>query len=342
MKKIGEILFVFLLLTSCSPSPEALATQAAEAWTPTPEATATPIPAPITGKMFWDANGSGLQDETSFIVPEFEMEDLPYFFELLSVQETDITAFVSGKLVTVPEPDIPGMKVCAGFECVETDKSGEFTLQPLKQQNSYKLKFYDPNQGDPEKEFRYINKWNGYVVKESYEVNGVIVPEQHLFDTEVLKMIEENEFLSDSINNFGLMQGYYTFPFEIGSKPIVSNYVDMDKTMCPKGSDPHFCDDVRDWQGGTITYDDHTGKDYRINTGTHVLSASPGEVSKVGFTDSRGNYLLIDTTFSFQDSYNHAFQLFLNEGELIFRGQILLSVGSTGNSSHPHLHFEIK
>ena len=79
-----------------------------------------------------------------------------------------------------------------------------------------------------------------------------------------------------------------------------------------------FCDDVRDWQGGTITYDDHTGTDYRINTGTHVLSASPGEVSKAGFTDSRGNYLLIDTTFSFQDSYNHAFQLFLNEGEQIF------------------------
>ena len=204
------LIAVILVITSCTFAPTPTPTP-----TPVPSLapTATPIPEPIAGTIFWDANGSGLQDETSFIIPEFDPVAPPYFFELLAANGTNTTAFNPSELATVPEPPIPGIGICLGNVCTETDESGTFTLQPEQEQDTYQLTFTDPNADDPTKAFRYINKWNGPVVIESYEINGVTVPEQHLNDTEVINL---HQGLSNSMDMdlaIGFIQGYLTIPF---------------------------------------------------------------------------------------------------------------------------------
>ena len=165
MKSRIPIFFLstIFLICSCTPTtPVPTSTPI-----PTPLPTTTPVPEPLTGTIFWDANGSGLKDETSFVVPEFDLEDPPYFFELLEANGADKTTFAEGELVTAPEPPIPGIGVCVDDICTETSTDGTFTIQPENEKDTYILTFKDPNQGDPTRAFRYINKWNGPVVIES-------------------------------------------------------------------------------------------------------------------------------------------------------------------------------
>jgi murein DD-endopeptidase MepM/ murein hydrolase activator NlpD len=328
---------VILILSACAPAPIP---------TPTPILTlapsATPIPEPITGTIFWDANGSGLQDDTSFIIHEFDPSDPPYFFQFLAANNTGLGNLSPGDLATVPEPPIPGITVCLGDICSETDTEGAFILQPEKTESTYHLTFIDPNADDPAKAFRYINKWNGPVVIESYEINGITVPKQKLNNTEIVIISGEFELSTNKKLKLGLVQGFLTFPFTSFKDIVINNYYDRDKTKCLANEDPHFCKNIRDWQGEQVTYDDHIGIDYDTFQGRLVSAANEGKSDQSEFNSSRGGYIITDTFFGYEISYNHADTLLLNKSKNVFRGQILHTIGSTGNSSHPHLHFDVK
>jgi len=346
MKKWIFYLIISIFLFSCSPSHEALATQTAEAWTPTPKPTETPAPEPITGKLFWDANGSGLQDETSFIVPEFTVEDLPYFFELLSTQGTAIEKFILRELVTVTEPDIPSMRVCVGEVCTETDKSGEFTILPENYQTSYKLAFEDPNRGYPEKEFRYINVWKRAVVVEAYEVDGVVVPEQHLNDTETVELDRGIVIISNEENAIGLMQGFLSQPFNVKTNIQIKNWYDLD----PEAKS------VRNWflekkmisspEFNTGTTDSHDGIDFSAPKSSFIIASSQGVVSFARFnSEGFGGYPPAQVVEIVNNDYiihtGHVDQVLVTENDEVYRGQIIAVIGKTG-SAWVHLHFSIR
>ena len=85
----------------------------------------------------------------------------------------------------------------------------------------------------------------------------------------------------------------------------------------------------------------HTGLDIAASSGTVIKSATDGEVVLVSSEGDYGNHyqIQIDDVIII---YAHCKTLYLEEGDTVVQGQEIAEVGSTGNSTGPHLHFEIR
>ena len=85
---------------------------------------------------------------------------------------------------------------------------------------------------------------------------------------------------------------------------------------------------------------------YRIDigadSGTDILAAAGGTVTFSGQMSGYGNYIIIDHGNGIETAYGHCSKLLAEKGENVRRGDKIALVGSTGNSTGPHLHFEIK
>lgn len=85
----------------------------------------------------------------------------------------------------------------------------------------------------------------------------------------------------------------------------------------------------------------HHGIDIAASTGTPVRSALEGRVMAAGWDDIYGNLIVIEHSDSLTTIYGHNEKIWVKEGEHVTKGQVIASVGSTGRSTAPHLHFEI-
>ena len=85
----------------------------------------------------------------------------------------------------------------------------------------------------------------------------------------------------------------------------------------------------------------HTGIDISVVSGTHIKSAMTGTVVQVSSEGDYGNHVKICKD-NVTTLYAHCEEIFVAEGQEISQGQEIASVGSTGNSTGPHLHFEIR
>lgn len=97
---------------------------------------------------------------------------------------------------------------------------------------------------------------------------------------------------------------------------------------------------VRDPEVSTVSKY-HTGLDIGAIKGTDIVSATDGKVILSSTTGDYGNHLKIEND-DIIIIYAHCSKLIVNEGEEIKQGQKIAEVGSTGNSTGPHLHFEIR
>ena len=88
----------------------------------------------------------------------------------------------------------------------------------------------------------------------------------------------------------------------------------------------------------------HTGVDYAAPRGTPILAAGNGVVEKAAASSGYGNLTLIKHTNGYETAYAHqsAFAKGIVPGARVRQGQIIGYVGSTGLSTGPHLHFEIR
>ena len=85
----------------------------------------------------------------------------------------------------------------------------------------------------------------------------------------------------------------------------------------------------------------HYGIDIAAATGTPVRSVLDGRVMAAGWDDIYGNLIVIEHSDSLTTVYGHNEKIWVKEGEYVTKGQVIASVGSTGRSTAPHLHFEI-
>ena len=85
----------------------------------------------------------------------------------------------------------------------------------------------------------------------------------------------------------------------------------------------------------------HTGTDIAAETGTKIFSATDGTVILASTTGDYGNHLKIQIN-DVIIIYAHCNKLYVNEGDSINQGQEIAEVGSTGNTTGPHLHFEVR
>jgi len=86
----------------------------------------------------------------------------------------------------------------------------------------------------------------------------------------------------------------------------------------------------------------HPGLDIAAVTGVPVRSAAGGTVIFAGIDEEYGNLVVVEHGMGLESRYAHNDRISVREGDRVRRGQILAAVGSTGNSSAPHLHFEIR
>ena len=86
----------------------------------------------------------------------------------------------------------------------------------------------------------------------------------------------------------------------------------------------------------------HTGIDIASSKGTTVTSADAGRVSFAGRQGSYGNLIIIDHENGYQTYYAHNSKLVVSKGDRVYKGQKIAEMGSTGNSTGVHLHFEVR
>jgi|GEM_PF-2936811 Membrane proteins related to metalloendopeptidases len=90
-------------------------------------------------------------------------------------------------------------------------------------------------------------------------------------------------------------------------------------------------------------YNSHNhGIDIAGQLGDPVKATKDGDVEQVGYDDIYGNYILIDHGKGTESLYGHLQGLFVKTGYPIVAGEKIGTCGSTGNSTGPHLHFEIR
>lgn len=86
----------------------------------------------------------------------------------------------------------------------------------------------------------------------------------------------------------------------------------------------------------------HTGMDIGAAAGTKVLAANNGTVIKAGWNNSYGNLVMIDHGGGIVTLYAHNSKLLVSTGDVVAKGQDIALVGSTGVSTGPHIHFEVR
>ncbi len=99
---------------------------------------------------------------------------------------------------------------------------------------------------------------------------------------------------------------------------------------------------ITSYYGNRSLGDFHLGLDIAATYGTTVKAADGGKVTYAGWKGSYGNLVIITHDNGNMTYYAHNSSILVSVGQRVYQGQAIAKVGSTGNSSGPHCHFEIR
>ncbi len=137
---------------------------------------------------------------------------------------------------------------------------------------------------------------------------------------------KETKFFNELLSKKSPLR-YFTLPFE--------NPLEFMKVISAFGNSRIY----KDKKGNTLYTSIHLGVDLKASENTRVFATSSGKVSFAGYSLTRGNCIYLDHGFGLYTSYFHLNKVFVNEGQIVFAGEIIGLSGSTGVSTGPHLHF---
>ncbi len=86
----------------------------------------------------------------------------------------------------------------------------------------------------------------------------------------------------------------------------------------------------------------HDGVDIPAVTGTHIVASASGTVAVAGKMRGYGKVIVIKHADGYHPVYAHNSKHFVRKGQSVSQGEVIGRVGSTGRSTGPHLHFEIR
>jgi murein DD-endopeptidase MepM/ murein hydrolase activator NlpD len=94
--------------------------------------------------------------------------------------------------------------------------------------------------------------------------------------------------------------------------------------------------------GGSRWANRHTGQDFAVPIGTPVRSVGAGRVAKVSCGGAFGIEIVIEHAGGYYTQYAHLAAVTVDQGDRVAPGQWIGQSGTTGNSTGPHLHFEVR
>jgi murein DD-endopeptidase MepM/ murein hydrolase activator NlpD len=89
-------------------------------------------------------------------------------------------------------------------------------------------------------------------------------------------------------------------------------------------------------------YEFHSGQDIEADWGQPVISGASGRVTFVGWQNGYGQLVVVDHGGGLTTRYGHLSHIDVDMDQVVARGQLLGKVGSTGRSTGPHLHYEVR
>ena len=81
--------------------------------------------------------------------------------------------------------------------------------------------------------------------------------------------------------------------------------------------------------------------DFAAATGTPIYAAAAGTVTSASYSGNAGNLIVINHGNGLQTYYMHCNRMYIRAGQTVSKGQNIGEVGTTGNSTGPHLHFQV-
>ena len=158
-----------------------------------------------------------------------------------------------------------------------------------------------------------IAGFNGIAVDSMLAVGDeLIVPDAEIDATEISKPVPSGNYAKASLKN---TKGYFTYPTVSWAKRT---------------------------RGITRT---HKGVDLAAPVGTPIYAAASGRVILArasGYNGGYGKMIIVQHSNGTQTIYAHLSALYVQKGAQVTKGQNIAAVGSTGHSTGPHLHFEVK
>lgn len=91
-----------------------------------------------------------------------------------------------------------------------------------------------------------------------------------------------------------------------------------------------------------IRSSNHTGLDIAASTGTPIKAVAAGTVTQASYQGSYGKLVKINHGNGVETWYAHTSKMYVSVGDQIEAGEVIAAVGSTGNSTGPHLHLEVR
>jgi murein DD-endopeptidase MepM/ murein hydrolase activator NlpD len=89
-------------------------------------------------------------------------------------------------------------------------------------------------------------------------------------------------------------------------------------------------------------YRAHTGIDYGAPTGTPILATANGRVAFAGWKGGYGRLIILKHPNGYRTYYGHCSRILKKKGQIVEQGQVIARVGSTGVSTGPHVHYEVR
>ena len=87
---------------------------------------------------------------------------------------------------------------------------------------------------------------------------------------------------------------------------------------------------------------EHTGIDLAVPYGTEIHATADGVVEFAGPRGGYGKFVIVDHLVGYKTSYAHMSKIRVEVGQSVKRGDVIGEVGSTGSSTGPHLHYEVR
>ena len=252
-------------------------------------------------------------------------------------------------------------------EDIINDSNKNVETVDLKEQPIYELKLVNRNENTEEDKIIEKAKEDATVTYKYYEValnNNVVETVDTSKEAEELVSEIKNDGINENIN-LSIVEKYTSNSEEIKTNDLEVAKVNIEnkvsetiKEIEEQEAEKNAIADINGIKLATlpvtgtissrygvssrIRKSNHTGLDIAATTGTPIKVMADGVVTNASYSGSYGNLVKVDHGNGVETWYAHTSKMYVKKGQEVKAGDEIATVGSTGNSTGPHLHLEIR